>query len=175
MANREALRELQGRLARRLQLARTESPSAAWLAIECAGQGLLVPLPSAGEIFPVGVLRPVAHTQPWFLGVANLRGRLHGVVDLAAFLGLRAPLAPETLREPARLLAFNPAAGSHCAVLVDRLAGLRSAEQLTAEAPDGQPRPDFAAARWRDADGRGCQEIDLGALARYEPFLAIAA
>ncbi|HSQ71696.1 MAG TPA: chemotaxis protein CheW [Rubrivivax sp.] len=175
MANREALRELQSRLAERLQQARTEARPAAWLALECAGQGLLVPLPSAGEIFPVGALRAVPHTRPWFLGVANLRGGLHGVVDLAAFLGLRPALAVDNLREPARLLAFNAATGSHCAVLVDRLAGLRSAEQLTAEPPDAQPRPAFAAARWRDADGRMWQEIDLGALARYEPFLAIAA
>ena len=178
MANREALRQLQSRLAERLQLARTESRPAAWLALECAGQGLLVPLPTAGEIFPVGVLKPVPHTQPWFLGVANLRGGLHGVVDLAAFLGLRAPLPAEGLQEPFRLLSFNAATASHCAVLVDRLAGLRSAEQLVAEPPEppeSQPRPGLAAARWRDADGRVWQEIDLDMLSRYEPFLAIAA
>jgi twitching motility protein PilI len=175
MANREALRQLQSRLAERLQLARTESRPAAWLALECAGQGLLVPLPTAGEIFPLSLLKPVPHTQPWFLGVANLRGGLHGVVDLAAFLGLRAPLPPEGLHEPFRLLSLNAATASHCAVLVDRLAGLRSAEHLQAEPPDDQPRPGFAAARWRDADGRVWQEIDLDLLSRYEPFLAIAA
>lgn len=174
MANREALRQLQSRLAERLHLARTESRPAAWLALECEGLGLLVPLPTAGEIFPVGALKPVPHTQPWFLGVANLRGGLHGVADLAAFLGLRAPLPAERLQEPCRLLSFNAATASHCAVLVDRLAGLRSAEQLQAEPPDGRPRPGFAAARWRDADGRVWQEIDLGMLSRYEPFLAIA-
>ncbi|MDP3222613.1 MAG: chemotaxis protein CheW, partial [Rubrivivax sp.] len=53
MANREALRELQGRLAQRLAAARTETRKASWLAIECAGHGLLVPLATAGEIFPV--------------------------------------------------------------------------------------------------------------------------
>lgn len=175
MANREALRELQSRLAERLQLARTEARPAAWLALECAGSGLLVPLATAGEIFAVGAIKPVPHTQPWFLGVANLRGGLHGVVDLAAFLGLRAPLSPDAPREQSRLLAFNAALGSQCAVLVERLAGLRSAEQLQAEPPDGQPRPAFATACWRDADGRRWQEIDLGLLARSEPFLAIAA
>jgi twitching motility protein PilI len=87
MANREALRELQGRLAERLQLARTEARQQSWLAIECEGLGLLVPLPMAGEIFSVGTLLPVPHTQPWFMGVANLRGGLHGVVDLAAYPG----------------------------------------------------------------------------------------
>ncbi len=175
MANREALRELQGRLAERLQLARTEARSESWLALECAGQGFLVPLATAGEIFPVVPLQPVPHTQPWFLGVANLRGGLHGVVDLAAFVGLRAPLTAETVREQARLLALNASLGSHSALLVDRLAGLRSAEQLGAEPADGVARPRFAQRRWRDADGRSWQEIDLAALARHEQFLGIAA
>ena len=184
MANREALRQLQSRLAERLQVARTEARQLSWLAVECAGQGFLVPLTTAGEIFPSGALLPVPHTQPWFLGVANLRGQLHGVVDLAAFLGLRLPLPRDALREQARLLAFNPALGSHSAVLVDRLSGLRSAAQLTAEPPHdpavqpGQPsqaRPAFASARRRDADGRAWQEIDLAALSRHPQFLAIAA
>ena len=175
MANREALRQLQSRLADRLQAARTETRPLSWLAVECAGHGLLMPLATAGEIFPAGALLAVPHTQPWFLGVANLRGGLHGVVDLAAFLGLRAPLAHDAVREQARLLAFNPAFGSHSAVLVDRLAGLRSAAQLSAEPADGQARPAFAVAHWRDAEGRRWQEIDLAALSRNEQFLAIAA
>jgi twitching motility protein PilI len=175
MANREALRELQGRLAQRLQLARTESRTAQWLALECAGLGVLVPLATAGEIFPVGTLLPVPHTQPWFVGVANLRGGLHGVVDLAAFLGLRAPLAPDAVREQSRLLAINPTMGAHCALLVDRLAGLRSSEQMQAEPEEGAARPAFAGRRWRDGEGRTWQEIDLAALARHEQFLGIAA
>ncbi len=175
MPNREALRELQSRLAARLQQARTEARPQSWLAIECAGQGFLVPLPTAGEIFPVGTLLPVPHTQPWFMGVANLRGGLHGVADLAVFLGMRKALASDAVQEHARLLAFNAAMGSHCAVLVDRLAGLRSAGQLTVEAAPEEARPAFAARSMLDADGRRWHEIDLAALARDEQFLAIAA
>ncbi len=180
MANREALRELQSRLAQRLQAARTDPRAASWLAFECAGQGLLTPLHTAGEIFALGTLAPLPHTQPWFLGVANLRGLLHGVVDLAAFLGLRD--APAQLpdagrsaaREPGRLLAFNPSLGSHCAVLIDRLAGLRGAHQLSAVADTtATPRPDFALGLWADAEGRQWQELDLAALARHPQFLAI--
>lgn len=176
MAKREALRELQSRLAQRLQQARTEVRVVSWLAVECAGLGLLFPLPTAGEIFAVGTLLPVPHTQRWFMGVANLRGGLHGVVDLAAFLGLRAPIAREAVREQARLLSLNARQGANCAVLIDRLAGLRSADQLKAEAAAAEEtRPAFAGARWRDADGRIWQEIDLAALARNPQFLAISA
>jgi twitching motility protein PilI len=176
MANREALRELQSRLASRLQSAQTEARTAHWLAVECAGQGFLFGLAHAGEIFPLSALKPVPHTQGWFAGVANLRGGLHGVVDLAAFLGLRSAVLPEPVREHARLVALNPALGAQCALLIERLAGLRLPEQLQREeGNDALPRPAFAGAVWRDADGRPWQELDLSALARHEQFLGIAA
>jgi twitching motility protein PilI len=175
MAKREALRELQSRLAERLQAARTETRRAAWLAVECAGQGFLFPLASAGEIFALPTLLPVPHTQSWFVGVANLRGGLHGVVDFAAFLGLReARLPGEGQREHARLLALNPTLASHCALLVDRLAGLRGDDQLDALPDEAGPRPPFAGPRRRDGDGRLWQEIDLAALAAHPQFLSIA-
>lgn len=179
MSNREALRELQGRLASRMQAARTEARVQSWLAVECAGQGLLFPLHEAGEIFPVGSVLPVPHTKEWFAGVANLRGGLHAVIDLARFLGLRrgaGPVAGEGGRDGARLLALNPTLRVNCALLVDKLAGLRNADQLSAEAADAAAqRPAFAGPRWRDADGRVWQEIELSALAGHEQFLGVAA
>ena len=175
MANREALRELQSRLAARLQSAQHEAHTAQWLAVEAGGQGFLLGLASAGEIFPVSALKPVPHTQGWFIGVANLRGGLHGVVDLAAFLGLRAPTAADAVREQSRLVALNPALGAQCALLVEGLAGLRLPGQLERQPADDAPRPAFAGSVWRDANGRHWQELDLPALARHEQFLGIAA
>jgi twitching motility protein PilI len=176
MSKREALRELQDRLAERLQRSRTEAPPARWLALECAGQPLLLALAGAGEIFPPAPLRAVPRTQPWFLGVASLRGQLHGVVDLAVFLGLRAPGEGSDAGSAAmaRFIALNPALGAHCALRVDRLAGLRSADDLQPGAPAAGPRPAFAGPTWRDAMGRLWQEIDVAALARNEQFLAVA-
>jgi twitching motility protein PilI len=144
--------------------------------VECQSQGLLFPLAGAGEIFAVPPLLPVPHTRDWFLGVSNLRGRLHGVVDLAAFLGLRTPLAAGAAPlEQGRVLALNPALGSHCALLIDRLAGLRARPQMQAlDAPDGA-RPSFAGGVWADDAGRQWQELDLAALAAHPRFLGIAA
>lgn len=176
MAQREALRALQARLAERLNSARSDDAhTPGWLAVECGGQGLLLPLAGAGEIFKLSSLLPVPHTQRWFLGVANLRGRLHGVADLAAFLGLR-PALPrgETLPDAARVLALNPASGGHCAVLVDRLMGLRSTAQFGVVEPAEGARPAFAGPGWRDEQGRIWQEIDLAALAAHPQFLGIA-
>jgi twitching motility protein PilI len=177
MAKKEALRDLQSRLAERLQAARTQARPASWLAVECRGHGLLFPLQQAGEIFPIVPLLPVPHTREWFAGVANLRGGLHGVVDLGAFLGMpvRVAAGVEGGRDQARLIALNPSLGLNCALLVDRLAGLRSAEQLSREASEDEPRPPFAGARLRDTEGRPWQEILLSSLAEDEQFLGIVA
>ena len=88
MANKEALRELQKRLAERLQKVREQAPTRNWLAVDVAGYGFLLPLDQIGEIFPLSVIQTAPHSRPWFMGVANLRGQLHGVVDLAGFMGL---------------------------------------------------------------------------------------
>ncbi len=176
MAKREALRELQNRLAQRLQAALTEVPSVSWLAVQCGGFGVIFPLRTAGEIFTAAGVLPVPHTKPWFLGVANLRGGLHGVVDLAGFLGVRSrSLALDSLGDQARLLSLNPSTGGHCAVLIDRLAGLRNPAQLTRLPDPPQARPAFAGSLYRDTQGQVWQEIDLAALAQQEQFLGIAA
>ena len=176
MANKDALRALQNRLAERMQQVRTEQPGVTWLAVDCGGQGLLFPLKEAGEIFDLGAVTPVPHTQAWFSGVVNLRGGICTVVDLAAFLGLRT--RARSAGDPGRLVAFNAALGVNGALLVDRLEGLRHAVDLQVEEhaadDDDAVRPAFAAARWRDAAGRRWQEISLAALAREAQFLAIA-
>lgn len=171
MANKQALRDLQSRLAERLQAARTQVRGQSWLAVESSGRGFLLPLREAGEIFALAPILPVPYSHRWFLGVANLRGHLHGVVDLAGFLGVK---APESGREQqARLVGFNQALDINCVLMVDRLSGLRSEDELTPEPPDGSVRPAFAGARLRDAAGRPWQELRLSELASDDAFLKI--
>jgi twitching motility protein PilI len=175
MANKQALRELQTRLAERMQAARSQPRGQSWLAVECRGHGLLLPLEQAGEIFALSPLLAVPHTQPWFVGVANLRGGLHGVVDLARFLGLH-ELPADTGRDQARLIAFGAGLGLNGALLVDRLAGLRGIDQLRSEVDlDEADRPSFAATCWHDSDGRRWQALDLVALTQDVRFLSIVA
>src|SRR5215207_6233937 len=170
MANKQALRDLQSRLAERLQAAQTEARGKSWLAVESGARGFLFPLDEAGEIFPVAPLAPVPHSHRWFLGVSNLRGHLHGVVDLAGFLGLK---TGEGARDQARLVGFNQSLDINCVLLVDRLSGLRSEDELTADADDAGERPSFAGGRFRDASARVWQELHLAELAGEEAFLRI--
>ncbi|KQW38342.1 chemotaxis protein CheW [Rhizobacter sp. Root404] len=171
MANKQALRDLQARLAERLQAARTQVRGQSWLAIECSGRGFLLPLREAGEIFALTPILPVPYSHRWFLGVANLRGHLHGVVDLAGFLGVK---THEAGREQSRLVGFNAALDINCVLMVDKLSGLRSDDELTPEPQDDAvARPAFAGAVLRDANGRLWQELNLAALVGDEAFLKI--
>jgi len=184
MSNKQALRELQTRLAHRMQAARDqETQAASWLAVECAGVGLLLSLRQAAEIFTPVTLKPLPYAQPWLAGVANLRGGLFTVVDLSVFLGLRDSAAPRSELRPeqaqTRLVSLNPDLGINCALLVDRLLGLRGDEQLQietgADAAGGSAgaKPRFAGVRMRDEQGRSWQQLDLEALARHEQFLRV--
>jgi twitching motility protein PilI len=170
MANKQALRELQTRLADRLQAARTQVRGQSWLAVECSGRGFLLPLREAGEIFSVAPVLTVPYSHRWFLGVANLRGHLHGVVDLAAFLGVK---TPDVGRDQSRFVGFNQSLDINCVLLVDKLAGLRSDAELVPEPDDAVAKPAFVGARLRDAAGRLWQELKLSALAGDEAFLKI--
>jgi twitching motility protein PilI len=176
MANRTALRELQQRLAERMQAAREETLIAKWLAVECAGTGLLFSLKQASEIFAPVPIKPVPYAKPWLAGVANLRGGLFTVVDLAVYLGLRDPAPGRAVAPQSRLVSLGGELNLNCALLVDRLAGLRSDEQLplAPQQPAG-PLPRFAGSLRRDEAGRNWQEINLEALSRQENFLHIVA
>jgi twitching motility protein PilI len=173
MSNKDALRELQVRLAQRLQAVREQPREAGWLAVECAGAGVLLPLAQAGEIHAERGLTLVPHAAEWMVGVANLRGHLHAVVDLACFLRLRGA-GPSPMG--AQLVVLNAGLHVNCALRVDRLLGLRDPSMLQ-RLPDDVSvlRPAFAGAVWRDGAGRHWQELNLAAMAEDPRFLDVAA
>ena len=176
MANREALRELQLRLASRLQAARTEgAPVSSWLAVELAGGSpYLISLAHAGEIFPWSVVQAVPYTRDWFMGVANLRGGLAGVIDLARVMGA-APVRTEQAMAETSLLTLNSALELNAALLVDRLAGLRSADGFVASEPAPADAPPFFGNVYRDGAGVRWQELNLQTLSQHPEFLGISA
>lgn len=187
MADRDALRELQSRLAERLQAVRREGVQVAWLAVEIAGARYLLPLAQSGEIFPLGTVQPVPYTQAWFLGVANLRGSLWGVIDLARFIGSTrtsagtgtgsesASMHSDPLRGGGRIITLSAVLEVNCAVLIDRLAGLRGLDAFTASdrAPPGSP--EWFGSSYTDSNGTSWQEINLQALSQQPQFLSISA
>ena len=176
MANRQALRELQSRLAERLQVARTQGIAPSWLAVQSGGANYLFPMAQAGEIFPWGATQAVPYTQSWFLGVANLRGGLFGVVDLASYVNGHSP-SPKTelARKESRLVALNAAMDVNCALLIDRLSGLRNQEAFSDFSEKAPDAPEYFGYRYVDVNGASWQEINLQTLAQQANFLTIGA
>jgi len=176
MANRDALRAFQSRLASRLQAARTTGVSASWLAVEAGDAKFLFPLGHAGEIFPWTPPQPVPYTEPWFLGVSNLRGGLYGVVELSVFAsGRSAASGGDATRSQARLVALNELLEVNCALLIDRLVGLRGVEAFVASEPPAEDAPAWMGHTFTDEAGEQWQEVNLQALSQQSQFLSIGA
>ena len=130
----------------------------------------------AGEIFPWVATQVVPYTQDWFLGVANLRGGLFGVVDLASYVSGHTALPKiELARKESRLIALNSALEVNCALLVDRLAGLRNQEAFDDFSARATDAPEFFGNRYVDKNGASWQEINLQSLAQQTQFLTIGA
>jgi len=175
MSNREALRELQTRLASRLQAARAESVSASWLAVKAGQANYLFPLAQAGQIFPLANVQRVPYARPWFMGVVNLRGGLYGVVDLASFMGDgSAPERTEQSLAQASVITFNAALELNCALMVDDLAGLRKREAFSDAVAPPEGSPVYFGGRFTDLNGVRWQEINLQSLSQLPEFISIS-
>jgi twitching motility protein PilI len=161
---RSRLRQYQVQLLERMQAARgSAGVRPQQLGVGIGSQRYLIDLLDAGEIVPLAPVTPVPLTQSWYQGLANVRGNLVGVIDLARYFGGEEPavVAPAGAAA-ARLVTFAPALGFNCALLVSRVYGLRQAADMT---PDGE--------RLRDADANEWTPLSLTALVRDERFLHI--
>jgi twitching motility protein PilI len=120
----------------------------------------LLDLLEAGEIVSLAPLARVPLTLPWYLGLANVRGTLVGVIDLARYLGEDGSPASGP---SARMVTFAPTLGFNCALLADRVYGLRQASGMRREG-------DVLV----DADDNPWTPLSLAALVREERFLHVA-
>jgi twitching motility protein PilI len=166
------LRAFQQELATRLAAKTAAQVEQSRLGLACAGGHWLIRLADAGEVIAVPQLATVPLTKPWYLGIANIRGNLYGVIDFAGFLGHRLePITPGAGQT--RLVLFGPRAGElRAGLIVHRVLGLRNLADLSrAERP--ADAPSWYGSRWSEANGDIWQEIDLARLAQDPAFLQV--
>jgi len=165
------LRRFQQELATRLASKTAAQVESSRLGLLCGGEQWLIRLADAGEVISVPVIADVPLTKPWFRGLANIRGNLYSIIDLAGFVG-RANVTPAAQN---RLVLFGPRVGElNAGVIVSRVLGLRNLAELAPAAPLADA-PAWHAQRWIDADGNAWQEIDFARLAREPAFLQVGA
>ncbi len=165
------LREFSTQLAQRLKEAPNLPTEPTRLAVRIGVENFLIEMALAGEIVSLPDISPVPWTRPWYRGLANVRGRLIGVVDLQQLTG-REPLSAEQSQQ---VLVFGEALGVNAGIVVTRAFGIRNLKDLTlldgATAP--RARPDWEQARYRDNDGLTMTELDLRELAKSPNFVSI--
>jgi twitching motility protein PilI len=168
MARQSSLKEFQEALALRLrEAAQTESDSR--LGLEAGTRRYLLRLEESGEVLPVPELTPVPLTRPWFQGLANVRGNLVSVIDLAAYAGD----ASAARSADSRLVLLAERFGAHCGLLVTRMLGLKSMQGFEPR-PAGERQSSWLGAVFVDSDGAEWRELDLAALAADKEFLQAA-
>jgi twitching motility protein PilI len=166
------LRLFQQELATRLASKTTAQVESSRLGLNCAGERWLIRLADAAEVVAVPPLAAVPLTQPWFLGLANIRGNLYSVVDMARFLGREAAV-PHGGSGQSRIILFGSRAGDmNVGVVVQGVLGLRNIAEL-APAPSVTDAPAWYGQRWTDPDGGTWQEFDLARLAADPVFLRV--
>jgi twitching motility protein PilI len=163
------LREFSTRLAERIKAAPQRPTEPMRLAVRMGAANYLLDMPSAGEIVRLPDIAPVPWTHSWYRGLANVRGRLIGVIDLMELAG-REPLPTD---QSVQLLVLSESLKVNVALIITRAFGLRNIQELEpmgAAATEVQP---WEAERYRDVDGTVMTELKLGRLVASEIFATI--
>lgn len=110
-----------------------------WLGLgfRVRGHWCVAPREDVREIIPVPQLTRAPGAKPWLIGVANVRGGILAVADLAQFVGL--PRLPP--QSTTRVLIFN-STKTPVGILVDEVAGYRQftvADQRHERLPEAGP------------------------------------
>lgn len=165
-ATRESLRDFQTRLAEKLKAAEAVTGATSLLGFLAGGAQWVLRLDQINEVVTVPQLAHVPWAQPWFAGVASVRGVIYGCVDLGAF----ADMAPPLPRGESRLLLAHPRFGINAALRVERALGLRPMHALAPE-PLESNQPDWVSGRWRDGEGALWTEINVERLVSTPAFV----
>ncbi|MEP6701580.1 MAG: chemotaxis protein CheW [Betaproteobacteria bacterium] len=166
--NKINLRAFQQELSERLKHKTAAQVDSLRLALECGGASWLVRLGDTGEVVPMPEPVSVPLTKPWFLGVANIRGSLYGMIDFGSFL-----TGEHTTRGiGARLVLLGPRFSEmRAGLVVNRVLGLRNLADFS-PVDGGTPRA-WASRLWRDKTDAEWRELDLPRLVQDQQFLQV--
>ena len=166
MSKRVSLRQFQQDLSARLQNAGSRTTLATSLGVRVGAESWLIELGHISEVIAPGPWVRVPLAKPWFLGVANIRGKLYSVVDLPAFSGHAAVTpGPDT-----RLLLVHNSFGVNAALLVGQTLGLRSLEKIQSEETSASDT-EWISRHYRDEQNVFWKVLDMEALVSHPAFL----
>jgi twitching motility protein PilI len=163
---RTNLRVFQNELVSRIMAPAAVEEAVSQLGFAAGNERWLCRLQQVEEVLVPPPITPVPLTQPWFLGLTNVRGNLYSVIDFSSFLG-KTPVIHNT---DARLVLLSRSTGTiNTALLVQQVYGLRSVKGF---APTGQGAQDsvWNVQNWMDAEGHAWHEVGLSKLVQDSGF-----
>ncbi len=162
MAKRFSLREFQQKIIDRIQQKEVAGDRISTLGVQVGEDYWLVDMHEISEVLPLPEITPVHLTQPWYCGIANVRGNLYSIADLAAFMGQgKTPNGLQT-----RVLLANPKFSCNAGLVVARVLGLRDARSWKYEVQDGEMR-------YHDDQGQTWRKLEVAQLLLQPDFLQI--
>ncbi|MDP1658922.1 MAG: chemotaxis protein CheW [Methylotenera sp.] len=169
MAKTSNLREFQEAILLRLKeaTAKGSAVSTSRLGVTVGQKKVLINLSEVTEVLPVPPIQAVSLTQPWFLGVANVRGNLYNITDLAQFMGM----PPTSKSANNRIVLINSETTTQAALLIGSLVGLRSVEAMKERSVAENNGEFFSKQSYEDADNNEWFELEVEALVQDKAFI----
>lgn len=140
------------------------------LGVKIGEDRLLVDLEEISEVAPVPEIHAVPLTRPWFLGMANVRGVLYGVNDLAQLAGQTMTVANSS---NSRILLAHQKYKANIALLVTGLLGLRNLDQMQEQPAADADRPWLGGRLFKDDAGQPWQELLIRELISNPEFIRV--
>ncbi len=162
MSKRLNLREFQQNLSNRMNARDRASDRVSSLGVLIAGQNWLINMADISEVMPMPPMTHVPFSKAWFRGVANVRGNLYGIADLAAYQKKGTASGDMTNR----ILLVAERHGFNTALLIDRVMGLRDTQNW---------RHDTERDQYLDSQGTAWRKLDVVAMLQQTDFLQIGA
>lgn len=169
MSKQSQLREYQSNILARLENAKkagAEAP-AGYLGVVIGGKNVLVSLQEISETLPIMDIQKVPLVKPWFIGVANVRGVLYAINDLAQLI----ENTFTQVSSSARLLLISNSVTSNVAFLVDRLVGLRKLDEMQLNATLIDDDVCLKNQTYQDDENRTWYLLDCDKLVRSKDFM----
>ncbi|CAG0962288.1 hypothetical protein MTYP_00797 [Methylophilaceae bacterium] len=148
----------------------SSSTTTSRLGVNINGFNWLVSLEDVSEVLPLPDITRVPQTHSWFLGMANVRGNLYALTDLANFFGY----PPTNISAGSRVLLVHNKFEINAGLLVERLIGLRATEDMEKQDDIGE-QPSWYLNQYKDMNGETWHEMDIGVLVNQSEFAQVAA
>lgn len=168
MAKESQLREYQSSILARLENAKkagAEAP-AGYLGVVIGSKNVLVSLQEISETLPIMDIHRIPIVKPWFLGVANVRGVLYAINDLAQLL----ENTFTTVSSNARLLLMSDVVTSNVAFVVDKMIGLRKLDEMKLRDEIAEETICLKAQTYQDEENRVWHVLDCNKLVSSKEF-----